>query len=429
MKHLLRFAFACLPLASAWSDDLTIREAVVRGLQNRPSLQAAFAETAAALEGLRVARSRRGPQLSANGFWSSSKEGAILGSSPGVMPATSMGVPGGSFGVANLMLMVPLFTGGLLDSQVRSASFGLLASQGEESEMRAEAAQMVREAYLMALEAQAMAEAEEARLVAATEAVRTTRARFEAGKDIGPSVSRAEAELAMAQRELNRARNERAKSILELQAAMGEELGGEIVLADRLEMVALTESLDDRLKQAQSQRGKLVAARARLEAAAANVRAVEGALRPQVYGAAMADGTSDRMMGGPTVALTVSLPIFDSGERRAEVRRMRAMRDAAAAILRDAELQVAKEVRQAWLDVSTAAENARSAEASVRSSLAAYETVATRTAAGVGILVEQLDALQVLTQARAELAAALSEHGRALARLDFASGTIPGGSR
>ena len=55
-------------------------------------------------------------------------------------------------------------------------------------------------------------------------------------------------------------------------------------------------------------------------------------------------------MGG-TVGLIVSIPLLDSGQRSAEARQMEAMRRRSEAELKEMELRVATEVRQARLEI------------------------------------------------------------------------------
>jgi outer membrane protein TolC len=401
---------------------LTLEQAIRAAETNSPTLQAARAEVEAAGQGTRAARARRAPQVSANGFAATSKPGAILTGAPGVMPQATMALPTGQTGLFNLMLMIPLFTGGVLESQTWAATAQERAARGELAEMAGETSLMVREAYLMALLTAENVVREETRVAAAEEMARTTRARFEAGKDIQASVQRAEAEQAMARRELTMARNEQAKAMLALKAAMGVDLQSPVTLPDRLGLAAPAGTLDDFIRIGRERRGSLLAARARVEVARAEARGAEGALRPQVYGTAMSDTSTDRMMSGGTLGVTVSFPLFDAGERRADVRRMRAMQARAEGLVRQAELNVERDVRQAWLDVLTAEENARSAQSSVESAQAAYDVVRLRVEAGKGILLEQLDALQVLVRARADLARALYDHSLARARLDRAAG-------
>jgi outer membrane protein TolC len=72
--------------------------------------------------------------------------------------------------------------------------------------------------------------------------------------------------------------------------------------------------------------------------------------------------------------------------------------------------------------METAAENHRAAESIVQSSQAAYDVVALRVETQKSILVEQLDALAALTQARLNLSQALFDHSIAVAHLRRAIG-------
>jgi len=86
------------------------------------------------------------------------------------------------------------------------------------------------------------------------------------------------------------------------------------------------------------------------------------------------------------------------------------------------ELRVATEVRQARLDMETAAANYRAAQTVLQSFEAAYDVVVLRVENQRSILLEQLDALAALTQARANLAEAVFDHSIAAARLQRAIG-------
>jgi outer membrane protein len=122
------------------------------------------------------------------------------------------------------------------------------------------------------------------------------------------------------------------------------------------------------------------------------------------------------------VGLVISLPLLDGGQRRAETARARAQEERTQAEESDLELRVANEVQQAWLDVQTAAENYNTAQAGVLAAQSAYDVTVLRVQNQKSILLEQLDALAVLTQARANIAQALYDHSVAVARLHRAVG-------
>ncbi len=409
------------------SGTLTLAQAIRIGLRENLSLRAAQEEIRAASSETRAARSRSGFQVSANTYLTAGDMNSILSGAPDVMPTGSQMIPPKGYADQNLTLMVPLYTGGRLKNLVRAAAAREKAAVTDASEMQAEVALRIREAYLRALLAEERVRAAQARLDADSALLETTKAQVEAGKTIEATMLRVQAEIAQAQREQTMARNDREKALLELKTAMGIRLDSEITLIDSLTFITPQGDLTGSLTEALRSRPEILAARSRLEAARAQTGAARGSLQPHVYGAVMADAFASREMNsgkGYTVGITLSFPLFDGGMRKAEVAGARAMETRAEAELREAEQRVALEVRQAWLDIETAAQNYRTSLAGVEYAASAYEVVALRVANQKSILVEQLDALAARTQARAALAQAIFDSAMANARLLRAQGRV-----
>jgi outer membrane protein len=407
------------------SGPLSLQAAVDAALQGNLGIQLMRSEANAAVHETSAVRAMTRPQLSANTYVASSSMPNILGTAPGVSPVNAQNVPGRSFVDQNLTLMVPLYTGGRLSGSVKAASKREDAAEANIATVQADSGLLVRENYYRALLATEIVKAAQSRVDASAALVGVTRAQFEAGKGIQASVARTEGELADARRMLAFAQNERAKTLLELTRAMGVQLDSEIVLSDALSITPPGADLNADLAEAARIRPELLATRARLEAIRAQTRAVKGSRKPQIYGVAMADAFAPRdgnKFGGGTVALVMSIPLFDANQRGSEVAQSEALERRAEAELKDLELRVAMEVRQARLDVETAAENHRAAESIVQSSQAAYDVVALRVETQRAILVEQLDALAALTQARLNLSQSLFDHSIAVARLRRAIG-------
>lgn len=407
------------------SGSLTMRQAVEIGLKESLLLRAAREEAGAASVETRAARSQTRPQIYASAYLSVGDMESILTGTADGMTIGSQMVPPQGYAAQSLSLMVPLYTGGRLQNRVRAAAAREQAAVADIREMQAEIALRIREAYLQALLAGELANAAQARLDAAEALLETTRAQVEAGKTIEATMLRVQAEFAQAQRELTITRNDREKALLELKNAMGIRLDSQITLADPLTFSTPPGDLTGSVAQALRSRPQILAARSRLEAAQAQTAAARGSLQPQIYAAVMADTfTSQEMNGGTgyTVAITLNLPLFDGGMRRAEIAGARAMQNRAEAQLRETEQRVALQVRQAWLDIETAVQNYRTAQAGVRTAESAYEVIALRVANQKSILVEQLDALAALTQARAALAQAVFASAMANAKLLRAQG-------
>jgi len=319
--------------------------------------------------------------------------------------------------------MAPLFTGGRIDSEIGSARLLAQAAFQDLREAQADAAFRTEEAYFRALLAAEKVKAAQARIEASSEIVHATQAQYEAGHGIEASVQRAQAELAQSQRMLTVAAGESEKALIDLKAETGLDLGETISLSDPLDTNVAVKELPAALADSLANRGIVLAAKARFEASKSDVKAAEAGQRPQVYGVAMADGSNQSVNRGGSVGLTVSIPLFDGGQRRAETSRVRSLRDKTATMVHLAELTAQKEVRQAFIDLATAEANVKSSQSSVQSAKSALDVATLRVSSGKGILVEQLDALQSLTQAQADLASSMYDRRLAYSRVLRATGT------
>ncbi|MEP6756280.1 MAG: TolC family protein [Chthonomonadales bacterium] len=405
---------------------MSILRAVQTGLRESLLGQAALADVRAAEADTRVARSAIQPQVSANTYATYGNTANILGSSPGVTPGNLMSVFRNGYADQNLTAMVPLYTGGRLGSLIRVASARGRAVSADYGEVQSEVAYRVREAYYRALLAAEFESAAQSRLDYATALLKTTQAQVDAGKGIEASVSRVAAEVSDGQRAITSARNDRAKSLLDLKAAMGVRLDSDITLSDTLVYQPITGEVSTAIKEALKNRPELKALRNRLAAAESQTSASEGSFKPQIYGTVMTDALASggRSYGTYTIGMTLSLPLVDGGQRRAETDKTRAMKVRIELELREAELRVAKEVQQAWLDQETGVQNYQTAEAALKAAQAAYDVTAIRVQSQKAILVELLDALAALNQARASVAASLFDYSIADAHLNRALGKV-----
>ena len=405
--------------------SFSVTQAVQTGLRENLMVRAAQADVRAAAAETRVARSQTRPQVSANTYLSFGDFNNILYTAGNVMPQNYLNVPSQGFADQNLTLMVPIYTSGRLENSVKAASQRERAVASDAGGVQAETALRIKDAYYRALLAMETVKTAQTRVDASAEMVKTTQALFTAGKGLEASVRRVEAEQADARRVLTTARNTQAKALLDLKAAMGIRLDSDISLSDALTFTPPTGDLAAQLADAAKTRPELQAVRVRATAAETQMRSIRGSQGPQVYGMAMADGFTSHPQGtreGYTVGVVLSLPLLDGGQRRAETSQARARQERADAEVSDMELRVSVEVQQAWLDVKTAAENYRTAQTALQAAQAAYDVTALRVQNQKGLLVEQLDALAALTQARGNVAQALYDHSLAVTRLQRAVG-------
>jgi outer membrane protein TolC len=137
-----------------------------------------------------------------------------------------------------------------------------------------------------------------------------------------------------------------------------------------------------------------------------------------------ATGTSgDGSRVGYTVGLTASIPIYDSGQRRADVDAAKARLDRAIADAQGVRQSIDQEVATAWLNVQTAARQVQAAQVGVTAAQQGYDLANMRYNAGKSVVAERLDALSALTRAEGDWETAKAALIIARARLLAADGS------
>lgn len=407
--------------ARGQSGPMTLKDALAFAKANSPVLTVARAEFLGALASEKSARSMTGPQISVNGFATTGNNTSILGSVPRAEPGVSMQVPPGQFSDGNLMVMLPILAEDVI-AMAASARWQSRAAAADFKEAEAELELSVRQAYFAAKAMHQEVLAAQASYEALAELLKTTRAKVDAGKAIEASAQRVQADLSRSERDLKSARNAEAKANLDFLQTIGGKLDAQVQLPDVTNPASKPLQTAELIKAAMTRRGAIAASEARAKASEAELRAAGALARPRLYATGMADATNRPDMGGLTLGLSMSFPLYDGGKARSEVEKAKSMKARAEAEIAATRLQVEKEVRQALLDYETAQANVKSADAVVRAASSAYEVIALRVDAGKAILLEQLDAVGMLTRAKSDQVKARLDLLTAHARLSRATG-------
>ena len=410
------------------SAALSLRGAFSVASANSPALKQVQADADSASATARSTGAQTKPSLSATTYGTVGDSSNILTSSPGVTPQNIFAVPPHGFANQDLMLMVPLFTGGRLGGASASAR-----RQGEAAALLVQAsrltvAEAVTEDYANAVRQEALVDVAQARLTAEDEQVRVTHEKVDAGRSAPVDLLRELAEQADAQQALLAARNGVGLALIALKTTLGVSQGSDLTLSDTLDSLTGTSpapaTLQDALLQADAHRPELAAAQRQVEAAQAGVRAARGEYAPQVYGVAMGDAMTGQGVGrvGYTVGLTASLPLYDGGQRRADEDGAKAKLDRARADALQARQTVDGQVASAWLTVQTAAAQVQAATVGVAAAQQSYTLAGLRYNAGKSVSAERLDALSALTRAQGAVAQAKADLVIARARLQASLG-------
>lgn len=439
------------PLArqrSTVSGLLTVERAVEVALRESPVVRGAVEEVNIAVEELRAAEAQRRPILSTSGFLSTGTNASITATPAPVMPQMTMGLPRSGFYDQNVSLMLPLYTGGRLQSLVRRAEAGRRASSADLAEVRLDVALLTRTAYRTAQARQAFLAVYQELTRTNEERLRIDRISFTEGRIAQYTVLRDEAEVANASQQFTNAERDSGIARLQLETVMGVNFNGDVTLespapfrpsqellsqfraaaalpapqdaAAAVSLVAAplvpgaaTPEINELLLLAEQRRPLLEAQRFRIQSAQQGVGVARSAYRPQVSLFAMGDAMQGRDINsssGYTAGIAIGLPILDGGMRRAELRRAQAQQRRQEQEWESAALQVKQEVTSNWLSLRAAERNVATAQAGARSGEEDYRIAQIRYAEGKSINVEALDALFARTRARVNLAQAQFEY-------------------
>lgn len=316
-----------------------------------------------------------------------------------------------------------------LDARIAAAGHMAEAADAVARAARDELVSNVAATYYHVLRVQQVVSATEASVRSLEESARIVGQRVEVGAAPPIDLYRVRTRLANTRQELIRRAGDLEKAKTSLRAAMGvEDVLQPITLADTLGFTAPDgEELRDLVNRALRQRPDYAAQEEMVEVRGRMARAATAAYLPalsvngyykQVYGSALQTWRDDA-----GVFVRVSLGLLDP-VNPARVREAHASQYAEEQRLQSLRLEVIRQVQQAYLDRSEAAQRIRAAEASLQEALEALRIERLRLDAGKGVINDLLDAQAELLQAEVNHANALADYNTARIALQRAVGGI-----
>jgi cobalt-zinc-cadmium efflux system outer membrane protein len=316
--------------------------------------------------------------------------------------------------------------GGKRNPRVRAARAEREAARAERQGTVLDVGFSTQSAYYEALRA-------DAERGLAAEAVTTARAfataaetQFQAGEVARSNVVRSRIELDRAEQALATAETERANRYAALQSLTGLPPDTPLTLTDTLAFSPVSYWLPDLQSFAAQHRPDLLAATQLREARAHSLREARAQSQPDLF----LEGrraSVDPSIGGSSVRVGMTLPVFDLGRKRGDV-------EVARAGLREQEAALAEATRAAQLEVETAWRNLEQAQRAVTSFQSGrldrarelLEMVRIGYGRGASSLLEVLDAQQVYRNEETEYSRALAAFNSAKAAVQRAvGGTLP----
>ncbi|HEU5300371.1 MAG TPA: TolC family protein [bacterium] len=411
---------------------LGLAEAIAMALQQNQQLRVSAFEVAIARAQLAQARGAKAPQI--NGQASVTRTQEAQATTIGFLAHGELHtivIPPGSPNLydARVTLQYPLYTGGALEAQIALAEANVRGAEATLERIKQQIVFAARQAYFQLQLAQSGLEVTERSVAQANENLRVARARVAAGASPRFDEVQADVALATALQSRVRARNAIAQSMQALAGVLNLPLTTPLRLTDAFTVRPVRETADALVARAVQARPELAELAARQAAAQAGIELARSGARPnlalQASGAYSNTGGLFAGSSGSTswsVTLAATLNLFDGGVTRERVREAELRLEQLRAIEAQQKQGVELEVRQAYINLQSAAEELAGADALIAQAQEALRIANVRFQSGVGTNLEVLNAQTAASQAEAGKVEALFNYNLARATLERAVG-------
>jgi TolC family type I secretion outer membrane protein len=262
------------------------------------------------------------------------------------------------------------------------------------------------QAYYQVQAAQAALDAARTSEQTALESLNAAAARYSVGT--GTPADRLQAQTAYSQAVLIRIQADGALKNADgtLANAMGLDANRRLDLAPSppgLPDLARESDIGNLIAEARGRRPDLAASDAQVRAAEANVRSVQSSGLPSVSlaaGPTFTDPSGGALTNSSSIGVTLTIPLFSGFNDTYRIASARSQAEATAAVRDRVNLQVSLDVWQAYQSLTTQSQAVKSSEDLLASALQAQEVALGRYRAGVGSILDVLNAQSALASAR-----------------------------
>lgn len=402
------------------NGPLTLSQARSLTLQNSPLLQNARAAAQAAQGRATAAKSALFPQISATGSYLEEEEWGTTASG-----STNRQNTDNPF-AAGLALEQLLFDFNRTQNQVRQQQSLAAAAEARVVAQVNEVLRDVELAYADLRFARQIVQLRQDDVATRQSQLDLAQSRLVDGLGSPGDVVRARTSLAAAITDLVGAESayQAARSLLALRIGLDPATTYEL---PAVEALATTPGGDlaETVKTALANRPELTEIRLRVRAADQALNAAKQGSSPALSAVIDVNGqgrSNPADQGSTTFGVRLSWPLFDSGRTRGLVQEADALRTQTQTELTQAELEVAQQVVQAWLDLQSARDQLTVAQAGLANAQEAVRIAQGRYADDIGTFLEVTDAQAALVQARQAVLTAQTDQQKAQANLTWAIG-------
>jgi len=399
-------------------DTLTLDRAVALALEHHPSMRSAEASIRSAEAGLTQATAQYLPSITSTATFSRT-EGAFV-FNPNFAPTDQQY---NSYSAA-IQANQTLFDFGKTISRVSAGGKFADAAEADYQSVRGTVAMNAQLAYFAYIQAKQIVVVDEQAVASAEAHRKQAKAFFSVGKRAQVDVTKTEVDLANAEVNRIRARNQLRVAKLQVESAMGIHPIGEYVIAESLSVQPFAMGFDSVRSIAMQQRPELVSARSRVDANQSLVTAAWTQHLPTLsaFGTYTWTNFNFPLFSRWNAGVTFSLPIFQGFATQAQVDQARANADIAQANLDVLTESATLDVEQNYLGLKEAEERIGAATKLVDQAEQNLNIAERQYVAGVASALEVTDAQVTLSNARITKIQALYDYNSSLVRLKRAMG-------
>jgi outer membrane protein TolC len=411
---------------------VTLDQCIAIALKNNPDPRAAAYEASAAKAQRDIAVGRRLPSVNLLGEYNHYLDSQRL------IPAQEnfeLGVFSRDILVADLVVSLPLFTGGQITSEIKAAELLQKSAEHRLARTKEELVFNVSSVFYGILAQRHVIESLEFSRKTLEDHDQRVRDLIAARKAAKVDQLRTEVRIADLEQRLAQERN-----LLAIQSRVLSNLLGLAYSERPVEPVSelvftktAAPGIDQAMRDAFEGRSDYLETKASLEAQAKTVDAARGAHWPTVslegaYGGRWAADATDRPSGVNSsddigrVGIILDIPIFEGGRIEARVRQERAHLSAAQERLRRLERQVQLDVETAVLNIGFAAQRVEATEKAIEQAEESLRIEREKYDLGRGSITDVLDAQSAMLDSQTNYYRALADYNTALAQLKLAVG-------
>lgn len=325
-------------------------------------------------------------------------------------------------------LSIPLYTGGKLEGQMKSADFGLNSADLTLENTRQEVKLQTAQAYYSVLQCKNLIKVHQEELNNLNEHLRVVQIQYDVGNVAMADVIETKVQIADSRQEFNTVRGDYENAMATLNNIIGLPIDTPLALTDNLEYLSYEQSEIECLEYALAHRPDGIAAIYEIKRAEAQINAAKSGFRPSVSaiiqgsmtgeGAFKADQTKENWAAG----IHLEWDIFDNNVTSTRVEQAKSAQRKAESLARENLETIRLEVHNAYTNLKIAEENIKITSEAVEEAREKFLIAQVRYEEGEDTNLPVMDAQEKLTTAQINYYDAIYSYNMNKAQLEKAMG-------